>query len=84
MGTLVQIKKLFAFCGRVEDVIVDDFYRDQGFGKMIMETLLLKAKLMGMKFVDLTSSPDREKGNRCYQSIGFKRYETNLYRYFLK
>jgi ribosomal protein S18 acetylase RimI-like enzyme len=83
IGVLVPIKKLFAFCGSVEDIVVDESYRGRGLGREIMKGLLEKSRALGMKFVDLTSSPEREKANRLYQSIGFERRETNVYRLYI-
>jgi ribosomal protein S18 acetylase RimI-like enzyme len=35
----------------------------------------------GARTVDLTSRPGREAANRLYARLGFKRRETNVYRY---
>lgn len=82
MGTLVPIRKLFSFCGTIEDIIVKEGYRGQGLGKKITEDLIVKARDCGMKFVDLTSNPKRLKANELYKSLGFKIRETNLYRQY--
>lgn len=84
VGTLVMINKLSAFSGSVEDVVVDESYRSQGHGRKIIEELCRIGKLSGMKYLDLTSAPNRESANKLYQSVGFERRETNVYRFFLK
>ena len=69
--------------GWIEDVVVDQAARGQGIGKALTQSLLDKAKVLGLKQVYLTSRPSREAANRLYQSMGFVRRETNVYRYDL-
>lgn len=82
MGTLIPMNKLFSFCGSIEDVIVEKSYRSQGLGKKILQLLIKKSKTIGMKFVDLTSSPERKKANKLYSLSGFERRKTNVYRLY--
>lgn len=82
MGTLVPIRKLFSFCGTIEDIIVDVNYRGNGLGRKIIDNLLTRGDRLGMKFFDLTSRPKRKEANKLYRSLGFKRRETNLYRLY--
>ena len=42
------------------------------------------ARTLGLDFVELTSRPSREAANGLYQSIGFRRRETNVYRHDLR
>jgi GNAT superfamily N-acetyltransferase len=81
MGTLLPLRKLFAFCGSIEDVVVSADYRGQGLGKKIMQTLLDKGKSLGIEKIDLTSSPKRKIANILYQSLGFEKRKTNIYRF---
>lgn len=81
MGTLLPLRKIFSFCGTIEDVVVDEEYRGQGLGRKIMQALLDKSRILGMKHVDLTSRPQRKIANYLYQSIGFERRKTNVYRF---
>ena len=69
--------------GWIEDVVVDQAARGQGIGKALTQSLLDRAKVLGLKQVYLTSRPSREAANRLYQSMGFVRRETNVYRYDL-
>lgn len=80
MGTLVFFEILNGFVSRVEDVVVDEKYRGKGFGKRIVEGLITKAKEIGCKHIDLTSSPHRVEANGLYQKLGFEKRETNIYR----
>ena len=80
MATLLPVRKLFVYCGTIEDVVIDESYRGKGLGKGIAKNLIKRSKVMGMKFVDLTSNPDRVVANNLYQSVGFVKRETNVYR----
>ena len=65
----------------IEDVVVDEAAGRQGIGEALNREALRRAAEAGCRSVDLTSRPDREVANRLYQRIGFKRRETNVYRY---
>ena len=69
--------------GWIEDVVVDQAARGQGVGRMLTQALLDKARALGMKQVYLTSRPGRVAANQLYQSMGFVRRETNVYRFIL-
>lgn len=83
MGTLIPVRKLFSFCGSVEDVVVDEGYRGQGLGRKIMKEIIKEARDLEMKFLDLTSGFHRQAANKLYQSLGFELRETNPYRLYL-
>ena len=67
--------------GWIEDVVVDQSARGKGIGKALMNHALEKAVKLGLKSVDLTSRPSREEANMLYQSLGYQKRETNVYRY---
>ena len=69
--------------GWVEDVVVDQKARGRGIGRMLTQSLLNKARVLGLKQVYLTSRPSRVAANQLYQSMGFIRRDTNVYRYDL-
>ena len=81
--TLVLLKTPSGLRARIEDVVVDESARGQGIGTALNEKALEIAKSIGLSSVDLTSNPRREAANRLYQSLGFKRQETNVYRFDL-
>lgn len=66
---------------RIEDVIVDSAVRGNGIGEALIRALLEHARQAGVKYVALTSNPRREAANALYQKVGFKRWETNVYRF---
>lgn len=65
----------------IEDVVTDESVRGKGVGTALTRAALDRAAAAGCRSVDLTSRPSREAANRLYQQLGFKRRETNVYRY---
>lgn len=67
----------------IEDVVVDAAARGQGVGSALVRAAIERAGNMGCRSVDLTSRPSRDDANRLYQTLGFVRRQTNVYRYDL-
>jgi len=67
----------------IEDVVVDESARGKGVGQLMNEAAIAYARNAGAKTVDLTSRPSRDVANRLYQRLGFKKRDTNVYRYVL-
>jgi len=65
----------------IEDVVVDRNMRHMGIGKALTEACVTKAREIGLREINLSSNPGREAANRLYQSMGFFRRITNVYRY---
>ena len=63
----------------VEDVVVSSAYRGQHLGKQLMEYVLEQAKAYAPIELHLTSNPIRAAAKKLYQSLGFKKKETNCY-----
>lgn len=84
MGTLLHNEKLFAKFGTIEDVVVNEDHRGQGIGRKITENLIENGRQMGLKYIDLTSSPMRVEANKLYKKIGFEPRKTTVYRMVLK
>jgi len=65
----------------IEDVVVSSSFRGQGIGKALMEHVIDFARI-DIELIDihLTSRPHRIAANELYQSLGFERRETNVYR----
>jgi ribosomal protein S18 acetylase RimI-like enzyme len=80
MGTLLTVQKITLVYGIIQEVIVDEAYRGQGLGKILMKHLLQKGRDCNMHFIELTSKPERKQANYMYQSMGFKIKHTNVYR----
>lgn len=68
--------------GGIEDVVVDATFRGQHIGRQLIEHIIAFAKEnYAPVTLHLTSRPSREKANRLYQSIGFSKYDTNVYKF---
>lgn len=65
----------------IEDVVVDKAAREKGIGEAMSRDAIRIAAERGAVMVDLTSLPSREAANRLYQRIGFKKRDTNVYRF---
>lgn len=65
----------------IEDVVVLAEYRGRQLGRRLVERLIEYAHTE-LKNVDLylTSRPHRVAANELYQSLGFRRKETNVYK----
>jgi ribosomal protein S18 acetylase RimI-like enzyme len=68
----------------IEDVIVDSSRNGQGIGRQLIDAMVTRARELGCATVDLTSRPSREAANHLYQSAGFVRRETNVWRLALE
>ena len=65
----------------IEDVVVDESQRGKGIGKELMLFAIDYSKSLGAKDIRLTSRFSRIAANELYLKLGFKKYETNFYRY---
>ena len=64
----------------IEDVIVDRNFRGKGFGKLMVRKAMEECKNRGNVTLMLTSRPSRIVANQLYQSLGFEKRETNVYK----
>ena len=81
MLTLLVFAVPSAVRAQIHDVVVDSGARGRGIAQKLVRHALARARDAGAKNVDLTSRPAREAANRLYPRVGFRRHETNLYRY---
>jgi ribosomal protein S18 acetylase RimI-like enzyme len=81
MLTLVMLTIPSATRAEIHDVVVDAAARGAGIAEMLARRALELARAKGAERVDLTSRPTRAAANRLYPRLGFKRHETNVYRY---
>jgi ribosomal protein S18 acetylase RimI-like enzyme len=68
----------------IEDVVVDEPERGKGLGKELIHSAIDYSRSLGAKDISLTSNPVRVEANQLYQKIGFKKYDTNVYKFKLK
>lgn len=64
----------------IEDVVVDQNYRGKGYGKVMIDKVIALCRNKGNMTLMLTSRPSRIVANRLYQSLGFEKRETNVYK----
>lgn len=70
--------------GHVDDVVVDATARGEGVGRQLMQRLHEEAVHLGVTHLDLTSRPARVAANALYQSLGYEKRSTNVYRLRLR
>lgn len=80
MGSLILIQQLTGYFARIEDVVVNSKVRNLGIGRGILEKLLEISVELGVSRVDLSSRPERAAANKLYESLGFARRDTHVYR----
>ncbi len=79
-ATLVLFRTPVGLHARLEDLIVDQAARGQGVGEGLINEVLGLAQQAGADYISFTSNPAREAANGLYLKMGFKRWETNVYR----
>ncbi|XP_064623073.1 glucosamine 6-phosphate N-acetyltransferase-like [Lineus longissimus] len=76
-ATLLVEKKFIHTCctrGRIEDVVVDKTYRGRQLGKLLVETMTLLGKHLGVYKMTLECKDDRMK---FYESFGYMKDHLN-------
>ena len=79
MATLTYPRKLTARFGTLEDVVVDEKYQHFGIADELIRIALELAKEARMRYVMLTSSPEKVAAIALYLKHGFKMGETDCY-----
>ena len=64
----------------IEDVVVDESFRGQGLSKLLVAYAIEFTKSKQIPSLMLTSNSKRVAANKLYQTMGFERKETNVYR----
>ena len=64
----------------IEDVVIDNMFRGRGLGRKLVSHAIEYCKSQGIDTLMLTSNPKRVAANALYQSLGFERKETNVYK----
>jgi ribosomal protein S18 acetylase RimI-like enzyme len=79
--TLMILVTPGATFGFVEDVVVDKDARRQGIGEALVRECLRLAAEQGANRIELHSGNHRPDAIRLYQRVGFKKFETNVWRF---
>lgn len=64
----------------IEDVVVDQNHRGKGYGKLMVRKAMEECQNRGNVTLMLNSRPSRIVANQLYQSLGFEKRETNVYK----
>src|SRR5258708_30782010 len=64
----------------VDDLFVDEKFRNMGIATKLMQKTVDTAKEQHASYVDFTSKPYRVAGNALYEKLGFQKRDTNVYR----
>lgn len=64
----------------IEDVVVDQNHRGKGYGKLMVRKAMEECQNRGNVTLMLTSRPSRIVANQLYQSLGFEKRETNVFK----
>ena len=64
----------------IEDVVVDSAFRGKGLGKHLVNNIIDVVNKQGNTTLMLTSRPSRIEANHLYQSLGFEKRQTNVYK----
>lgn len=83
MLTMIVFRIPFAKKGLLEDLVVDKNRRKKGVATKLIAAVLKKAREEKVVYLDFTSHPTRVAANNLYQSLGFKKRDTNIYRIIL-
>jgi ribosomal protein S18 acetylase RimI-like enzyme len=83
VGTLTLMLLLTpgATFGFVEDVVVDVASRGRGIGEALVRECLRLGAEQGAERIELHSNSRRQAAIRLYQRVGFKQFETNVWRF---
>ena len=74
-ASIHYIKKITRKTGIIEDVVVQENQRGKGIGKLLVNTLIEKAKKNNCDKIILSSS---EKNLKFYQKLGFQKNEFEM------
>ncbi len=79
MGELAVVLKPEGVIAQIEDVVIDEEYRNKGLGEQISQKLIERARVRGARVIQLSSRSTRTAANALYQKLGFVHHETNSY-----
>jgi GNAT superfamily N-acetyltransferase len=68
-GTLIKYKKLVGYVGLIEDFVVDEEYRGQGVGGVLLKYIGSYGYSLGIDFIDVNTR--REAASLFYRKNGF-------------
>lgn len=79
--TLLLLQTPWRTIAHIEEVIVDAGHEGKGVGKKLMLKAIEVGHEHGVKIFDLTSGPSKVAAQALYEKVGFKKRETNNWRF---
>jgi ribosomal protein S18 acetylase RimI-like enzyme len=80
MGSLVFSYKINDITARIEHVVRDPIARGEGIGRSLLKALIDYSTIHQVRYVDLTTEPERIEANKLYLEFGFVIRRTNAMR----
>lgn len=86
VGMIMEIvyKTFYTKKAYVDELFVDEQFRKMSIGTKLMNAVMENAEKHHALFIEFTSKPTRIEGNALYIKMGFQKYDTNVYRKYLK
>lgn len=79
--TLLLLQTPWKTIAHIEEVIVDEGHEGKGVGRQLMQKAIEIGRENDVETFDLTSSPNKVAAQALYEKTGFKKRETNNWRY---
>lgn len=79
--TLVLLQTPWHTTAHIEEVVVDNGQEGKGIGARLMQKALEVGRANNVAMFDLTSSPSKVAAQALYEKMGFKKRETNNWRF---
>lgn len=80
MATLYILQEVGKRGSYLENVIISARYQGQGLGEGLVRTLIDMAREHAVESIKLTSRPERIAAHKLYEKLGFKKYETDVFK----
>lgn len=78
-ATLVEMFLIREHKGYIENVVMDENYRNRGLGRKIVSKLIGTARSLKVERLELKSEIHRIAANALYKKMGFLPKESNIY-----
>jgi ribosomal protein S18 acetylase RimI-like enzyme len=79
--TLMMLQTTAHDVAHIDEIVVESGNEGKGIGKRLMQKAIEVGHEHNISRFDLTSRPDKVAANALYEKIGFKKRETNVWRY---
>ena len=79
--TLLMLQTTVHNVGHIDEIVVESGHEGQGIGRQLMQKAIEIGHENDINRFDLTSRPDKLAAQALYEKTGFKKRETNNWRY---